>query len=157
MSLGHLSWTLYCKFQGEQVEFFQLASDRELKWMENTRSQSIDLLMGSNRLQAYVNMKNLEDVENNMYYAQENMLVGAEGYSNFFLGEDTPLHIVEDGDIVLGSSVIRGMANIVGSVILAGPSNDNTWKKGEVLAGLDNLLWFHLTMSVLVSVARGCG
>ena len=77
MSLGHLSWTLYCKFQGEQVEFFQLASDRELKWMENMRSQSIDLLMGSNRLQAYVNMKNLEDVENNMYYAQENMLVGA--------------------------------------------------------------------------------
>ena len=125
--------------------------------MENMRFQSINLLTGSDRLQAYVNTKNLEDVENNMYYAQENMLVGAEGYSNFFLGEDTPLCIVEDRDIILGSSVIMGMANIVGSVISAGPSDDNAWKKGEVLAGLDNLSWFRLTMSILASVARGCG
>ena len=139
------------------MEFFRLASDRELKQMENMRFQSINLLMGSDRLQAYINTKNLEDVENNMYYAQENMLVGAEGYSNFFLGEDTPLRIVEDRDIILGSSVIMGMANIVGSVISAGPSDDNAWKKGEVLAGLDNLSWFRLTMSILASVARGCG
>ena len=118
--------------------------------MENMRFQSIDLLTGSDQLQAYVNTKNLEDVENNMYYTQENMLVGAEGYSNFFLGEDTPLRIVEDRDIILGSSVIRGMANIVGSVISAGPSDDNAWKKGEVLVGLDNLSWFRLTMSILI-------
>ena len=77
--------------QGEQAEFFQLASDREHKWMEDTRSQSIKLLTGSDRLQAYVSTKNLEDVEGNMFYVQENMLVGAEGYSNFFLGEDVPL------------------------------------------------------------------
>ena len=107
------------------MEFFRLASDRELKQMENMRFQLINLLTGSDQLQAYVNTKNLEDVENNMYYAQENMLVGAEGYSNFFLGEDTPFRIVEDGDIILGSSVIRRMANIVGSVISAGPSDDN--------------------------------
>ena len=92
-----------------------------------------------------------------MYYAQENMLVGAEGYSNFFLGEETPLRIVDEGDIVLGPSIIRGMANIMGSVVSARPSDDNAWKKGEVLAGLDNLSWFRLTMSILVSVVRGCG
>ena len=77
--------------QEERVEFFRLASDRERKRIEDTRSQSIELLTGSDRLQAYVSTKNLEDAEGNMFYAQENMLVGAEGYSNYFLGEDVPL------------------------------------------------------------------
>ena len=143
--------------QGERVEFFQLASDREIKQIENTRSQSIELLTGSDRLQAYVSTKNVEDAESNMYYAQENMLVGAEGYSNFFLGENTPLRVVEEGDIILGPSVLRGMSQIVGAVISAGPRMDDAWRTGEVLAGLDNSSWFCLTMSVLASIARGCG
>ena len=143
--------------QGERAEFFRLASDRERKRMEESRSQSIDLLTGSDRLQAFVHTKNLEDAEGNMFYAQENMLVGAEGYSNFFLGEDTPLRVVEEGDIILGPSIIRGMAQIVGAAISAGPCNDDAWRNGEVLAGLDNSSWFRLTMSVLASIARGCG
>ena len=143
--------------QEERVEFFRLASDKERKRMEDSRSQSIELLTGSDRLQAFVNTKNLEDAEGNMYYAQENMLVGAEGYSNFFLGEDTPLRVVEEGDIILGPSIIRGMAQIVGAAISAGPCNDDAWKCGEVLAGLDNSSWFRLTMSVLASIARGSG
>ena len=143
--------------QEERVEFFRLASDKERKQMEDSRSQSIELLTGSDRLQAYVTTKNLEDAEGNMYYAQENMLVGAEGYSNFFLGDNVPLRIVEEGDVILGTSIIRGMAQIVGSAISAGPCNDDAWKHGEVLAGLDNSSWFRLTMSVLASVARGCG
>ena len=77
--------------QEERVEFFRLASDKERQRMENSRSQSIELLTGSDRLQAYVTTKNIEDAEGNMFYAQENMLVGAEGYSNFFLGENVPL------------------------------------------------------------------
>ena len=143
--------------QEERVEFFRLASVKERKRMEEAQSQSIELLTGADRLQAYVSTKNLEDAEGNMYYAQENMLVGAEGYSNFFLGEDVPLHVVEEGDIILGTSIIRGMAQIVGVAISAGPCNDNAWKQGEVLAGLDNSSWFRLTMSVLASIARGCG
>ena len=143
--------------QEERVEFFRLASDKERKRMEDSRSQSIKLLTGSDRLQAYVSTKNLEDAEGNMYYAQENMLVGAEGYSNFFLGENTPLRVVEEGDVILGTSIIRGMAQIVGAAISAGPCNDDAWKRGEILAGLDNSSWFRLTMSVLASVARGCG
>ena len=143
--------------QGERVEFFRLASDKELKRMEDSRSQSIELLTGSDRLQAYVTTKNLEDAEGNMYYAQENMLVGAEGYSNFFLGENVPLRMVEEGDVILGTSIIRGMAQIVGAAISAGPCNENAWKSGEILAGLDNSSWFRLTMSILASVARGCG
>ena len=145
------------QMQGERAEFFRLASDKERKRMEESRSQSIDLLTGSDRLQAFVNTKNLEDAESNMFYAQENMLVGAEGYSNFFLGEDTPLRVVEEGDIILGPSIIRGMAQIVGAAISAGPNNEDAWKHGEVLAGLDNSSWFRLTMSVLASIARGCG
>ena len=140
--------------QGERTEFFRLASNREAMRIENTCSQSIELLTGSDRLQAYVNTKNLEDTEGNMFYAQENMLVGAEGYSNFFLGEDIPLRVVEEGDIILGPSIIRGMAQIVGAIISAGPCNEDAWKKGEVLAGLDNLSWFRLTSAVLASVAR---
>ena len=143
--------------QGDRVEFFRLASERERRRMEDTRSQSIELLTGSDRLQAYVTTKNLEDAEGNMFYAQENMLVGAEGYSNFFLGENVPLRVVEEGDTILGTSLIRGMAQIVGAAISAGPCNDDAWKNGEVLAGLDNSSWFRLTMSVLASVARGCG
>ena len=85
------------------------------------------------------------------------MLVGAEGYSNYFLGEDVPLQVVEEGDIILGPSIIRGMAQIVGAAISAGPCNDDAWKHGEVLARLDNSSWFHLTMSVLASIVRGCG
>ena len=65
--------------------------------------------------------------------------------------------MVEEGDIILGSSIIRGMAQIVGAAISAGPCNDDAWKRGEVLAGLDNSSWFRLTMSVLASIARGCG
>ena len=145
------------QMQGEWTEFFRLASNREREQMENIRSQSIDLLTGSDRLQAYVNDKNVEDAESNMFYAQENMLVGAEGYSNFFLGEQNPLHIVEEGDIVLGPSIIRGMAQIVGAAISAGPCNDDAWRNGEVLAGLDNSSWFRLTMAIMASVARGCG
>ena len=125
--------------------------------MEESRSQSIELLTGSDRLQAFVNAKNLEDAEGNMFYAQENMLVGAEGYSNFFLGENVPLRVVEEGDIILGTSIIRGMAQIVGAAISAGPCNEDAWKRGKVLAGLDNSSWFRLTMSILASVARGCG
>ena len=143
--------------QEERVEFFRLASDKERRRMEDSRSQSIELLTGSDRLQAYVSTKNLEDAEGNMYYAQENMLVGAEGYSNFFLGENVPLRVVEEGDVILGTTIIRGMAQIVEAVISAGPCNDDAWKHGEVLAGLDNSSWFRLTMSVLASVARGCG
>ena len=143
--------------QGERTEFFRLASNREKERMENVRSQSIDLLTGSDRLQAYVNDKNVEDAESNMFYAQENMLVGAEGYANYFLGESTPLRVVEEGDIILGPSIIRGMAQIVGAAISAGPTASDAWRNGEVLAGLDNSSWFRLTMSVLASVARGCG
>ena len=143
--------------QGERAEFFRLASDKERKRMEDSWSQSIELLTGSDRLQAYVNNKNLEDAEGNMYYAQENMLVGAEGYSNYFLGENTPLRVVEEGDIILGTSIIGGMAQIVGAAISTGPCNDDAWKRGEMLAGLDNSSWFRLTMSILASVARGCG
>ena len=106
---------------------------------------------------SFVNTKNLEDAESNMFYAQENLLVGAEGYSNFFLGEQIPLRVVEEGDIILGSSIIRGMAQIVGAAISAGPCKEDAWKNGEVLAGLDNSSWFRLTMSVLASIARGCG
>ena len=145
------------QMQGERAEFFRLASDKERKRMEDARSQSIELLTGSDRLQAYVTTKNLEDAEGNMFYVQENMLVGAEGYSNFFLGEDVPLRVVEEGDIILGTSIIRGMAQIVGAAISAGPCNDDAWKHGEVLAGLDNSSWFRLTMLVLASIARGCG
>ena len=143
--------------QEERAEFFRLASDKERKRMEDSWSQSIELLTGSDRLQAFVNTKNLEDAEGNMYYMQENMLVGAEGYSNFFLGENTPLRVVEEGDIILGPSIIRGMSQIVGAAISAGPCNEDAWKSGEVLAGLDNSSWFRLTMSVLASIARGCG
>ena len=145
------------QMQEERVEFFRLASDRERKRMEDTRSQLIELLTGSDRLQAYVSTKNLEDAEGNMFYAQENMLVGAEGYSNFFLGEEVPLRVVEEGDVILGPSIIRGMAQIVGAAISAGPCNDDAWRKGEILPGLDNSSWFWLTMSVLASIARGCG
>ena len=143
--------------QEERAEFFRLASDKERKRMEDSRSQLIELLTGSDRLQAYVSTKNLEDAEGNMFYAQENMLVGAEGYSNYFLGEKTPLRVVEEGDVILGTSIIRGMAQIVGAAISAGPCNDDAWKHGEVLAGLDNSSWFRLTTSVLASIARGCG
>ena len=143
--------------QEERTEFFRLASSREKERMENVRSQSIDLLTGSDRLQAYVSDKNVEDAESNMFYAQENMLVGAEGYANFFLGESTPLRVAEEGDIILGPSIIRGMAQIIGAAISAGPTAEDAWRKGEVLAGLDNSSWFRLTMSVLASVARGCG
>ena len=64
--------------------------------------------------------------------------------------------MVEEGDIILGPSIIRGMAQIVGAAISAGPCNDDAWRNGEVLAGLDNSSWFRLTMSVLASIARGC-
>ena len=145
------------QMQEERVEFFHLASDREIKQIENMHSQTIDLLMGSDRLQAYVSSKLVEDVESNMYFAQKNMLVRAKGYANYFLGEDTPLQIVDDSNLVLGPSVIRGMAQIVGSALSVGPSAEDVWKNSEVLAGLDNLSWFRLATAVMASVARGCG
>lgn len=49
------------------------------------------------------------------------------------------------------------MTQIIGSALSAGPCQDDAWKKGEILAGLDNSSWFRLTMSILSSIARGCG
>ena len=49
--------------QEERAEFFRLASDKERKRMEESRSQSIDLLTGSDRLQAFVHIMTHNFVE----------------------------------------------------------------------------------------------